>query len=132
MSSKGVASEGGGELVPSGAHGLGPWWFVVAVPSAEACDDPGDEGEGLRRMRVLLAGGVAFELSGDDLDDVISEAVAIDPQNGGPSAATLFAGMQAFVYWRAAGRLRLHVERPFATHIVSWLQSRSESLSGSS
>lgn len=74
----------------------------------------------------------AFELSGDDLDDVISEAVAIDPQNGGPSAATLFAGMQAFVYWRAAGRLRLHVERPFTTHIVSWLQSRSESLSGSS
>lgn len=65
-----------------------------------------------------------FELSGDDLDDVISEAMQIDPRNGGPSAATMFAGTQAFVYWRTAGRLWVHVERPFATHIVSWLQSR--------
>ena len=66
----------------------------------------------------------AFELSGDDLADLISEAVQIDPRNGGPSAATVFAGTQAFVYWRATGRLRVHVELPFATHIVSWLQSR--------
>ncbi len=64
-----------------------------------------------------------FELSGEDLDDIVSEGVQIDPGNGGPSAATVFAGVQALVYWRDAGRLRVHVERPFATHIVSWLQS---------
>lgn len=66
-----------------------------------------------------------FELSGPGLGDLISEAVLIDPENGGPSAATMFAGLQAFVYWQAEGRLRVHIERPHATHVFSWLQSRN-------
>ena len=66
-----------------------------------------------------------FELSGPELDGLIGEAVLIDPQNGGPSAATMFAGLQAFVYWQAEGRLRVHIELPHATHLFSWLQSRN-------
>jgi hypothetical protein len=66
-----------------------------------------------------------FEFSGPGLDDLIGEAVLIDPNNGGPSASTMFAGLPAFVYWQGEGRLRVHIERPHATNIFSWLQSRN-------
>ena len=63
-----------------------------------------------------------FELSGADLDSLVSEAVLIDPQNGGPSAAIVFAGLPAIVYWIGEGRLRIHVERPYAAHLLSWMR----------
>ena len=66
-----------------------------------------------------------FELSGADLGDLIREAALIDPENGGSSASTMFAGLPAFVYWQAEGRLRVHIERPHATHLFSWLKSRA-------
>ena len=66
-----------------------------------------------------------FELSGAELGGAIGEAVLIDPQNGGRSASTMFAGLPAFVYWQSEGRLRVHVELPHATHLFSWLQSRN-------
>ena len=66
-----------------------------------------------------------FELSGAELGGVIGEAVLIDPQNGGSSASTMFAGLPAFVYWQSEGQLRVHVERPHATHLFSWLKSRN-------
>src|SRR6187455_2697557 len=63
MSSKGVASKGGCELVPADVHGLWPWLSIVAVPPAEACGDPCDEGERSGRVRILLLGGCAFEFA---------------------------------------------------------------------
>jgi hypothetical protein len=66
-----------------------------------------------------------FEFAGPGLGDLIGEAVLIDPENGGPSASTMFAGLPAFIYWQAEGRLRVHVERVHATHLFSWLQSRN-------
>ena len=44
----------GSELGPSGAHGFGSGRFVVAVPSAETGNDPGEPSERVARMGVLL------------------------------------------------------------------------------
>src|SRR5580704_328725 len=35
--------------------------FIVAVPTAQACDDPAGPGEASNRMRVLLPFGLSFQ-----------------------------------------------------------------------
>src|SRR6516164_5205959 len=50
-----------GELVPTGAHGFGPWRFVIAIPAAKPGDDPGQPGQRPRRVWVLLALRLAFQ-----------------------------------------------------------------------
>ena len=62
-----VAGGHGSQPCPAGSHGLGTWLFVVAIPASEACDDPGQPGEGLRRMRIFLPLGLAFERRPDVL-----------------------------------------------------------------
>jgi sarcosine oxidase gamma subunit len=64
-----------------------------------------------------------FEFEGTGLPDLIAEAMFVDPNAKSPSAATIFAGQQAIVYYRD-GRLRVHVERGFAPYIWQWLEAR--------
>jgi hypothetical protein len=51
----------GSEACPSCTHGFGSWRLVVAIPSAEAGDDPGEPGEGSRWVGVFLSRRFAFE-----------------------------------------------------------------------
>ena len=48
---------------PTDVHGLWSWLSIVAIPSAEACCDPCDEGERSERMRILLLGSRTFEFA---------------------------------------------------------------------
>src|SRR5882724_2109258 len=49
------------EFFEAASIGDWPWRLSVAVPSAEACHDPGSPGEAVGWMGVLLALGFAFE-----------------------------------------------------------------------
>src|SRR5208282_2217557 len=49
------------ELLEAMADGDRSWRLAVAVPAAEAGDDPGSPGEAVERMGVLLTLGFAFE-----------------------------------------------------------------------
>src|SRR6185369_7628450 len=80
-----VSLEGSGETIPSVSHGLGSGGLVVAIPAAEACGDPGDEGEGFRGMRVLLALGLSLEPAGEELKGDL-EALVDDVRGGSRSA----------------------------------------------
>jgi sarcosine oxidase gamma subunit len=67
-----------------------------------------------------------FEITGAGIADLLCEAILIDPENGGPSAAVVFAGLQAILYWHGdKSTLRLHVERGHAAYVVDWLKARS-------
>ena len=55
LSCEGIAMEHRGEPFPSIVHGFEPRGLAVAVPSAEASGDPGEEGEAGGGMGVLLA-----------------------------------------------------------------------------
>lgn len=67
-----------------------------------------------------------FEITGAGIADLLGEAILIDPENGGPSAAVVFAGLQAILYWHGdKNTLRLHVERGHAAYVVDWLKARS-------
>src|ERR1700716_542114 len=54
-----------GQLVPASPHGLRTCWLIVAIPSAEAGNDPGKPSERAWFMTVLLARGVSFERRAD-------------------------------------------------------------------
>src|SRR5205814_3835237 len=72
--SNGIDGCHGGELVPANAHGLWAGWFVVAIPSSEASDDPGEPSERAELVRVFLPRRVAFECGSNDVcggDDVL-------------------------------------------------------------
>src|SRR5215510_1884751 len=76
-----------GQFVPARPHGLWTGGLIVAVPSAEAGDDPGEPSERSCFIGVPLACGVSFEgrangFSGDDdvlIDDVGCRAPAAIP-----------------------------------------------------
>src|SRR5437868_9195562 len=63
MSSGGIASQGGRELGPAGAHGLWSGFSIVAVPPSEARCDPCDESQRAGGMRIFLLGSSAFEFA---------------------------------------------------------------------
>lgn len=66
-----------------------------------------------------------FEISGPGVHDLLREALLVDPDNAGPSAAVMFAGLQAILYClESRETLRLHVERGHATYLVNWLEAR--------
>jgi sarcosine oxidase gamma subunit len=66
-----------------------------------------------------------FEISGPGIAALLGEALAIDPDKGGPSAAVVFAGLAATLYHHQdRDKLRLHVDRGSASHIWTWLSSR--------
>src|ERR1700737_3105622 len=54
-----------GEFGPAGSHGLWTGRLVVAIPSAETGNDPGQPGQRVFGMRILLAPSVAFECRTD-------------------------------------------------------------------
>lgn len=66
-----------------------------------------------------------FDIIGTGLPALLGEALLIDPENAGPSAAVVFAGLQAVLYCVGSrDRLRLHVERGHAAYLVNWLEAR--------
>src|SRR6266550_7632902 len=54
-----------GQLVPARPHGLWTCWLIVAIPSAEAGDDPGEPSERGRFIGVLLARRLTLECWAD-------------------------------------------------------------------
>jgi sarcosine oxidase gamma subunit len=66
----------------------------------------------------------ALELEGDQLRNVIAEAVSADLDLASPSAAVQFAGVTALLYRTAENRARLHLERAVAPYIWQWLETR--------
>src|SRR3979490_2714708 len=54
-----------GEFSPAGSHGLWAGRLVVAIPSAETSNDPGQPGQRAFGMRILLTRSVAFECRAD-------------------------------------------------------------------
>ena len=66
-----------------------------------------------------------FEISGSGVPALLREALLIDPDNAGPSAAVVFAGLHAILSCvESRDRLRLHVERGHAAYLVNWLEAR--------
>ena len=86
----GEAVEHGGEALPTGGHGLGAGWLVVAVPAAEPGNHPCEPGERAFAVSVLLPLGLAFECDGDGrhrfdqglLDDIGGRPRAAVPRIG--------------------------------------------------
>src|SRR5262245_37188424 len=58
---KGISLGHGGELLPPESDGLGTRFLVIAVPTTEARDDPGEPSQGVERVGIFLTRGAAFE-----------------------------------------------------------------------
>jgi sarcosine oxidase gamma subunit len=65
------------------------------------------------------------DMEGPAMADVIREGTAADLDASSPSAAILFAGVQAILYRRADRRARLHVEAPHGPYLWRWLEARA-------
>ena len=65
-----------------------------------------------------------LEIDGAGLPALVSEATAADLDAGSPSAAIMFAGIPCLLYRTGQMTARLHVERPLATYVWHWLESR--------
>ena len=120
-----------------GAAEVGLWGLAVADPVAAR----------IARDRVLLVGLAPFDmpfgwnggwaaspasdawfvvdLAGPAVEEVVREGTAADLGALSPSAAILFAGVQAILYRRAERHARLHVEAPFGPYLWRWLEERS-------
>ena len=62
-----------------------------------------------------------FELSGALAGPVIARGTSLDLRSQSPSAALLFAGLNAVVYrYSDASTWRVHVDRPLAAHLWLW------------
>jgi hypothetical protein len=97
---------------------------VLAVNADASLVTPGWHAEGYAATDVSALYHV-FEISGAGLPDLLREALLVDPDNAGPSAAVVFAGLHAVLYCVGSReRLRLHVERPHAAALVNWLEAR--------
>lgn len=71
---------------------------------------------------VTAIGGAdhVFELSGEGLPELLSQAMTIEPTTSSPSASVGFAATPAVVYrHQTSASLRLHVERGFAVYVWS-------------
>ena len=65
------------------------------------------------------------DIEGPAMADVIREGTAADLEASSPSAAILFAGVQAILYRRADCHARLHVEAPYGPYLWRWLEARA-------
>ncbi|RST86844.1 hypothetical protein EJC49_09065 [Aquibium carbonis] len=65
------------------------------------------------------------DLEGPAVEHVIREGTAADLGASSPSAAILFAGVQAILYRTADRCARLHVESPFGPYLWRWLEARA-------
>ena len=66
-----------------------------------------------------------LDIEGPAMPDVIREGTAADLEASSPSAAILFAGIQAILYRRAERQARLHVEAPYGPYLWRWLEARA-------
>lgn len=97
---------------------------VLVTNADPALVTPGWHAEGFAATDVSATYHV-FEISGTGVPDLLREALLIDPDNAGPSAAVVFAGLQAILYCVGSREtLRLHVERGHAAYLVNWLEAR--------
>jgi hypothetical protein len=95
---------------------------LLAVSSKPFSVEPGWHGEGFAVTRMDAALHV-FEVEGEGVDDVIARATTQDPESASPSAAMLFAGVNAVVYRHGArNRLRVHVDCGLAAYLWEWLE----------
>ncbi|MHA6687238.1 hypothetical protein [Mesorhizobium sp. A556] len=96
---------------------------LLAVSEKPFAVEPGWHGDfATTRMDGALH---IFEIEGKGLDGVIANAMTLDPAGKSPSAAVLFAGVNAIVYrYGADDRLRIHVDRGLAPYLWEWLGSR--------
>lgn len=93
---------------------------LLAVSSKPFSVEPGWHGEGFAVTRMDAALHV-FEIEGPALDDVVARATTLDPAGKSPSAAMLFAGVNAVVYrYGARNRLRVHIDRGFTAYLWEW------------
>jgi len=82
---------------------------------------PGWHAEGFAATRMDAALHV-FEIEGPGLGDVVARAVMLDPAGNSPSAAMLFAGVNAVVYrYRTDKCARVHVDCGLAPYLWEWL-----------
>jgi hypothetical protein len=97
---------------------------LLAVSEKPFAVEPGwHDGFAVTRMDGALH---VLEIEGKGLEDVIASAMTLDPAGKSPSAAVLFAGVNAIVYrYGAVDRLRIHVDRGLAPYLWEWLGSRS-------
>lgn len=97
---------------------------ILAVNAEPSLVTPGWHEEGFAATDVSALYHV-FEISGPGVPDLLREALLVDPDNAGPSAAVMFAGLQAILYHvENHETLRLHVERGHAAYLVNWLEAR--------
>lgn len=96
---------------------------LLAVSEKPFAMEPGwHNGFAATRMDGALH---VFEIEGKGIDGVIANAMTLDPDAKSPSAAVLFAGVNAIVYrYDAVDRLRVHVDRGLAPYLWEWLNSR--------
>ncbi|MGI3163727.1 hypothetical protein [Pseudooceanicola sp. 200-1SW] len=67
-----------------------------------------------------MTGALAVvEITGPRAMELVARATALDPRAPSPSAALLFAGMQAVLY-RHGPALRLHFDRGLAAYLTNW------------
>jgi len=93
---------------------------LLAVSEKPFKVEPGwhDEGFAATRMDAALH---VFEVEGEGLGGIVARATTLDPAGRSPSAAMLFAGVNAVVYRRgSADRLRVHVDRGLAAYLWEW------------
>ena len=67
-----------------------------------------------------------LEIGGAGLQALVAEATSADLDGGSPSAAIMFAGIACLLYRTGQTIARLHVERPLATYVWHWLETRGE------
>ena len=67
-----------------------------------------------------------LEIGGAGLSTLVAEAASADLDAGSPSAAIMFAGIACLLYRTGQTTARLHVERPLATYVWHWLESRGD------
>ena len=97
---------------------------VLVINADPALVTPGWHQEGFAATDVSAMYHV-FEITGPGVPALLGEALLIDPDNAGPSAAVMFAGLQAILYYVGSREtLRLHVERGHAAYLVNWLEAR--------
>lgn len=93
---------------------------LLAVSEKPFKVEPGWHGEGFAVTRMDAALHV-FEAEGKGLDGIVARATTLDPAGKSPSAALLFAGVNAVAYRHgAADRLRVHVDRGLAAYLWEW------------
>jgi sarcosine oxidase gamma subunit len=95
---------------------------ILAVNGAGEALGPGWHADGYAVTDVSAMYHV-FEFSGGGIEALLQEAMFVDPNVQSASAASMFAGQMAVVYYHE-GKLRVHVERGYAPYIWQWLEAR--------